>query len=96
MGYGNEVKVLKPKVLIDNSLSNKFTVIEVEVLDRQGLLSELADELSNLNLDIGSAHVVTFGEKAVDTFYVTDLTGLKIANDVRKNKIRDALMKVIR
>jgi [protein-PII] uridylyltransferase len=86
---------VESKVLIDNNLSNKFTVIEVEVLDRQGLLSELADELSNLNLDIGSAQIVTFGEKAVDTFYVTDLTGLKITNDVRKNKIRDALMKVM-
>jgi len=86
---------VESKVLIDNNLSNKFTVIEVEVLDRQGLLSELAEELSNLNLDIGSAQIVTFGEKAVDTFYVTDLTGLKITNEVRKDKIRDALMKVM-
>ena len=34
--------------------------------------------LSSLNLNIGSAHIVTFGEKAVDAFYVTDLTGQKI------------------
>jgi len=31
--------------------------------------------LSRLNLNIGSAHIVTWGEKAVDAFYVTDLTG---------------------
>ncbi|MCP4070898.1 MAG: [protein-PII] uridylyltransferase [Hyphomicrobiales bacterium] len=83
------------KVLIDNGLSNKFSVIEVEGLDRQGLLAELAEELSNLNLDIGSAQIVTFGEKAVDTFYVTDLTGLKITNKARKNKIKDALIKIM-
>ena len=28
--------------------------------------------LSDLSLDIASAHITTFGEKVVDTFYVTD------------------------
>ncbi len=34
--------------------------------------------MSDLNLTIGSAHIGTYGEKAVDVFYVTDLTGHKI------------------
>ena len=86
---------LKSIRIPDNGLSNKFSVIEVEGLDRQGLLAELAEELSNLNLDIGSAQIVTFGEKAVDTFYVTDLTGHNITDGVRRNKIRDALMQIM-
>ena len=83
------------KVLIDNELSNKFSVVEIETLDRPGLLAALAQELSNLNLDIGSAQIVTFGEKAVDTFYVSDLMGHKITNNSRKGKIKRALMKVM-
>ena len=83
------------KVLIDNELSNKFSVLEIEALDRPGLLAELAQELSKLNLDIGSAHIVTFGEKAVDTFYVTDLTGQKIVDKTRKAKIKKALLKIM-
>ncbi len=83
------------KVIIDNTLSNKFSVIEVEGRDRHGLLADLADELSNLNLDIGSAHIVTFGEKAVDTFYVTDLMGGKIVDVHRQEKISAALIKVL-
>ena len=47
-------------------------------LDRTGLLHHLTREISDLNLTIGSAHISTFGEKAVDVFYVTDLTGYKI------------------
>ncbi|MCF6321869.1 MAG: [protein-PII] uridylyltransferase [Rhizobiaceae bacterium] len=86
---------VRPIVLIDNDLSNKFTVLEVEGLDRHGLLADLAEELSNLNLDIGSAQIVTFGEKAVDTFYVTDLTGAKITDKARKRKIENALIKVL-
>ena len=53
-------------------------MLEVAGLDRPGLLYELTAALSKLNLNIGSAHIVTFGEKAVDAFYVTDLTGAKI------------------
>ena len=43
-------------------------------MDRPGLLSEITGALSDLSLDIASAHITTFGEKVIDTFYVTDLT----------------------
>ena len=58
-------------------------MIEVAGLDRPGLLSEITGTLSDLSLDIASAHITTFGEKVVDTFYVTDLTGQKIENPAR-------------
>jgi [protein-PII] uridylyltransferase len=60
-----------------------FSVIEVEGLDRPGILSEITGALSDLTLDIHSAHITTFGEKVVDTFYVTDLTGHKITDPRR-------------
>jgi [protein-PII] uridylyltransferase len=85
---------VQPEVTISNSLSNKFTVIEVSGLDRPGLLYELTSALSNLNLNIGSAHIVTFGEKAVDTFYVTDLTGSKIASPARQAAIRRHILAI--
>ncbi|MDO9417729.1 [protein-PII] uridylyltransferase [Pararhizobium sp.] len=76
-----------PAVIISNTLSNKFTVIEVECLDRPGLLSEMTAVLSDLSLDIASAHITTFGEKVIDTFYVTDLVGQKITNENRHGNI---------
>ena len=63
---------------LDNELSDRFTVIEVECLDRHGLLYDLTHTISELSLDIASAHIATFGERVVDTFYVTDLVGHKI------------------
>ncbi|HLH50236.1 MAG TPA: ACT domain-containing protein, partial [Roseiarcus sp.] len=83
-----------PEVTISNSLSNRFTVIEISGLDRPGLLYEMTSALSNLNLNIGSAHVVTFGEKAVDTFYVTDLTGSKIASPGRQAAIKRRMLAI--
>ncbi len=76
-----------PKVAINNLLSNRFTVIELEGLDRTGLLSQITEVLSDLSLDIASAHITTFGEKIVDTFYVTDLFGHKITNENRHANI---------
>lgn len=83
---------VEPRVEINNTLSNKFTVIEVEGLDRPGLLSELTGVISDLSLDIASAHITTFGEKVIDTFYVTDLVGHKISNPARQGNIRRKLL----
>jgi [protein-PII] uridylyltransferase len=84
-----------PEVLIDNAVSQQFTVIEVAGLDRPGLLFELTNTLSDLNLDITSAHITTFGEKAVDVFYVTDLTNKKITSPQRQKAIRQRLLEVL-
>ena len=46
-------------------------------------------------LDITSAHITTFGEKAVDVFYVTDLTGKKVDSDTRQETIRKKLVGVL-
>ncbi len=87
---------LAPQVVIDNTSSNRFTVIEVEGLDRIGLLHDLTTALHDLNLNIASAHITTYGERAVDVFYVTDLTGGKILNEQRQRAIRERLMDVLR
>ena len=86
---------VEPQVIIDNTLSDALTVIEINALDRPGLLYEVTREISNLNLDIASAHIATFGEKAVDVFYVTDLTGKKIASSSREALIRERLTRVL-
>lgn len=86
---------VEPEVIINNSLSDQFTVIEVTGRDRPGLLYELTSTLSNLLLDITSAHITTFGEKAVDVFYVTDLTGKKVTHEPRKKAIHQALDRIL-
>jgi [protein-PII] uridylyltransferase len=83
---------IEPEVTIDNTLSRRYTVVEVAGLDRPGLLRDLTASLSNLNLNIGSAHIVTFGEKAVDAFYVTDLTGQKISSVAKQAAIKRRLL----
>src|SRR3954471_12740345 len=83
-----------PEVVIDNALSSRQTVLEVSGLDRPGLLYDLTTVVGKLNLNIASAHIATFGEKAVDVFYVTDLTGTKITHPGRQGAVRRALLEV--
>jgi [protein-PII] uridylyltransferase len=84
-----------PRVIIDNTSSNRQTVIEINGLDRVGLLHGLTEALFHLNLNIASAHITTFGEKAIDVFYVTDLTGAKIESPARHAQIEKRLMQVL-
>jgi [protein-PII] uridylyltransferase len=90
-----EAFTVEPEVFVNNAWSDAFTVIEVAGRDRTGLLYELTNSLSDLSLDIASAHITTFGEKAVDVFYVTDLTGKKIESDTRQKAIKDRLTAVL-
>jgi len=91
---GRRTFSVEPEVTVNNTWSNRHTVVEVSGLDRPGLLFALTNTLSRLNLNIASAHVATFGERAVDVFYVTDLMGAKITGAARQSAIRRALMLV--
>lgn len=86
---------LPTEVKVDNNLSDRFSVVEISCLDRPGLLYDLTRAISDLNLNIASAHVATFGERAVDVFYVTDLTGQKIASASRQGTVKKRLVQAV-
>ncbi len=83
---------IAPNVLVDNRASNRFTVVEVNARDRPALLYALAFGLFQSKVTIHSAHVATYGERAVDTFYVTDLLGAKINAPARLRVLEKRLL----
>ena len=83
---------IAPSVFIDNQASNRFTVIEVNALDRPALLNNLALALFQSKVTLHSAHIATYGERAVDTFYVTDLFGGKIESKSRLKTLETRLI----
>lgn len=83
---------VSPMVVFDNKASNRFTVIEVGSRDRPALLNRLARALFEARLIVHSAHIATYGERAVDTFYVTDLLGSKVENEGRMKTIEKRLL----
>ena len=66
--------------------------IEVNAQDRPALLNQLAHALFQSKVTVHSAHVATYGERAVDTFYVTDLLGGKIDSAARVKSLEKRLL----
>ena len=81
-----------PNVLIDNKASNRYTVVEVNACDRPALLYALARALFQAKVTIHSAHIATYGERAIDVFYVTDLIGDKIETPARLRTLERLLL----
>jgi [protein-PII] uridylyltransferase len=82
-------------ITFDNTGSDIYTIIEVDTRDRAGLLYDLTRTLSNSNIYIASAVIATYGEQAVDVFYVKDMFGLKLHAPTKQKKIKAALMTAI-
>jgi [protein-PII] uridylyltransferase len=86
-----QVFAVPPRALINNTASRTHTVVEVNGRDRPGLLFELTRTLTQLNLQIFSAKISTYGEKVVDVFYVKDLFGHKVEQENRIKTIRERM-----
>ncbi|HEX6860327.1 MAG TPA: [protein-PII] uridylyltransferase [Caulobacteraceae bacterium] len=82
-------------VMLDNEASADATVVEASGRDRPGLLEQLARTLAEAGLNILSAHIDGYGERAVDAFYVQTAEGQKITDPRRISSLRAALMEVL-
>ena len=83
---------IPPRVLIDNKASNTHTVIEINGRDQPGLLHRLTHRLAQQNLQISSAKISTYGASIVDVFYIKDLFGLKLQNDLRCESLKEVML----
>ena len=84
-----------PRVAIDNDASDMATVVEVSGRDRPGLLQAVARALAAAGLSVQSAHIESFGERAVDAFYVVTADGLKLSEPSALGALRRDLAAVL-
>ena len=84
---------IQPAVFVDNKASNRYTVIEVNAADRAALLFDLARAIYLSRATVHSAHIATYGERAVDVFYLTDASGGKIETPARIKALQARLVK---
>ena len=88
------IKVTKPDILMRKlpvtvtrreAAASHVTAIEVVAADRKGLLAELAAVIADSNVDLRGANISTFGEKAVDVFFLSTKTGHRLKSGVVEN-----------
>ncbi len=58
---------------------------------RPGLLYDVTRALSECGVSVVTAHISTYGERAVDVFYVKDVFGLKVTGEAKIAKLRERL-----
>jgi [protein-PII] uridylyltransferase len=82
---------IRPKIHFDNEASRIATVVELECLDRPGLLYDITQALFETGLSISTSMISTYGERAVDVFYVRDGFGHKIVHPTRLEAVETRL-----
>jgi [protein-PII] uridylyltransferase len=80
------------RVVIDNSGSSFFTIVEVYTYDFPGLLFSITDALFRCDLNIWVAKIATKADQVVDVFYVRDLNGQKVDTPQQESKIKAAIL----
>jgi len=83
------------EIIIDNTISKDFTVIELKTPDRYGLLYRVAQCLSQCQVNITSAKLSTRVSKATDVFYVIGPDGKKIISEDHKEQIRTKVLELL-
>ncbi|MGE0483979.1 MAG: [protein-PII] uridylyltransferase [Gammaproteobacteria bacterium] len=72
------MKALPVEVRRHAAAAHDVTAIEVVAADRRGLLASLAAAIAEAGVDLRGANVATFGEKAIDVFFLTDGRGVEL------------------
>lgn len=73
-GNGQPVEPVEAVLRIDNQSSPWHSILEVEAIDREGLLYRIASALARAGMEVHSATLSTMGDVAVDTFHL-NITG---------------------
>lgn len=88
--------IVPTEITFDNDGSEIYTILTVDTRDRPGLLYDLTRTLTGAHIRISSAIIATYGEQAVDTFYIKDAFGLKVSSRSKQDQIRRRLAQSIR
>jgi len=89
------IQVPDPIVEVFNERATDATIIEVRSHDRPGLLFRIGAGITQSKVDIRSAIVTTLGAEAIDTLYVTELTGGPLS-DERANEVASRLLQLLK
>lgn len=94
-GRGSQItRQIEPELRVDNTLSDKHTVIDVICGDRIGLLYGLTRALADLSCDIHFAKIATSQGLVTDVFYVTEPNGEKVTDPEKMLNIKRLLKAV--
>ncbi|XP_078172076.1 ACT domain repeat 3 isoform X2 [Carex rostrata] len=84
-------RINPPRVCIDNLTCGDCTLVKVDSMNKTGILLEVVQVLSDLDLTISKAYITSDGGWFMDVFHVTDPSGRKVTDKTTIDYIEKAL-----
>jgi [protein-PII] uridylyltransferase len=81
------------RIVIDNDAHPVYTLVDIQTPDRLGLLHNILSGFSEAGLNIALSRIATEKGAAIDSFYVTDAKGRKIASSESIDRLQALLQK---
>ncbi|MHA7838260.1 MAG: bifunctional uridylyltransferase/uridylyl-removing protein GlnD [bacterium] len=85
-----------PRVLISNTESEFYTLVDVVADDRIGLLYDVTRAIGEQGFEIYISKAATIKDQVTDAFYLKDAKGGKIKDPQRLERLREALLEAAR
>ncbi|KAJ4950272.1 hypothetical protein NE237_027104 [Protea cynaroides] len=85
------LRINPPRVSIDNETCRDCTLVKVDSLNKPGILLEVVQVLTDLDLIISKAYISSDGGWFMDVFHVTDQEGNKVTEARTIEHIENAL-----
>ncbi len=86
-----EVFSFPQRVYLSNHLSPEYTVLEIQAVDRIGLLYDILMAVAGLEVEIVHSRISTQKGAAIDSFYLTDEKGGKLTDTGLRNRLQKAV-----
>ena len=83
------------RAYVSNDLHPNCTAIEIQAVDRIGLLHDLFHAINTHGLNTANARISTEKGAAMDTFYVTTREGGKVTDDQLLLRLQDSIEDLI-
>jgi [protein-PII] uridylyltransferase len=83
-------------VLISNTESDFYTLVDVIADDRLGLLYDATRTIGEHGFEIYISKAATIKDQVTDTFYLKDSNAKKIKNSQQLERLQKALLEAVR
>jgi [protein-PII] uridylyltransferase len=84
-----------PRVLVSNTESEFYTLVDVIADDRLGLLYDVTRTIGEQGFEIYISKAATIKDQVTDAFYLKDSDGRKIKDSNVLNRLREALLETL-
>lgn len=83
------------RAFVNNHLSERYTAVEIQALDRIGLLHDIFLHIGKCGLATVHARICTEKGAAMDTIYVSNLDGTKVTDPAKLQELEESMQALV-